>query len=278
MEKQAIIAKSSNVTHAVVKITPDHAVKLLEGNTHNRPIRDGHVAKLGRAMTEGRWQLNGMAVVISKTGKVLDGQHRLWACVEAGVPFQTILITGVEDDAFTTLGDQLARIGSDLFAYYGVRNHKIVAPAVTLMYFYETHNLAQMESAKKQPSQDELYGLFSTSHPALEDIAGECGPYRHLLSPSIVAFFKYVLSLIDLEKSNRFFEQLLFGVGANGERMPVYHLRRRLEQDRTSKAKLPRIEKLALIIKAWNLHLAGSPCSSLRYSSKEGFPEIQKAA
>jgi len=278
MEKEAIVVKSPNVTHAVVKITPDHAMKLLEGNTHNRPIRDGHVAKLARAMTEGRWRLNGTTIVVSKTGKVLDGQHRLWACVEAGVPFQTVLITGVEDDAFTTLGDQLARIGSDLFAYYGVRNHKVVAPAVTLMYFYDNHNLAQMESAKKQPSQDELYSLFRTSHPALEDIAGECNAYRHLLSPSIVAFFKYVFGQVDPEKAATFFDQLLYGVGSKGDKLPVYQLRRRLELDRTSKAKLPRQEKLALIIKAWNLHLVGASCSALRHASKEEFPDIRKAA
>ena len=268
---------SPDVTHSIVRITPAEAGKLLEGNTRNRPIRQEHVNKLARAIQERRWRLNGSTIVISNTGKVLDGQHRLWACMLADEPFETILIQGVEDDAFTTHGDQLARTGSDLFAYYGVKNSKTVAPAITLLFFHLNQGLGQVNSSKTPPSQDELYELFCDGHQRMEDVAGQCVAFRDLLSPSIAAFFKYVLGGIDPEKATTFFEQLLYGAGPNPT-VPVYHLRRRLEADRRRKEKLPRSEKLALIVKAWNLHVAGAPCKALRWGFEEEFPQIRKAA
>jgi hypothetical protein len=111
----------------------------------------------------------------------------------------------------------------------------------------------------------------------MEDIAGECVAFRDLLSPSVAAFFKYVFGSIDQEKAQTFFDQLLYGAGPN-PRLAVYHLRRRLEADRARKAKLPRIEKLALIIKTWNLHVAGVQCKSLCWRFEEEFPQIRKAA
>lgn len=268
---------SPDVSHSIVIITPVEASKLLEGNTRNRPIRQDHVNKLARAIQERRWRLNGSTVVISKTGKVLDGQHRLWACMLADQPFETILIRGVDDDAFTTHGDQLARMGSDLFAYYGVKNSKIVAPAMTLLFFHLNEALGQIRNSNAQPSQDELYELFCNGHQRMEEVAGQCVVFRDLLSPSVAAFFKYVFGGIDQEKAATFFEQLLYGAGPNPT-VPIHHLRRRLEADRARKAKLPRIEKMSLIIKAWNLHLAGAPCKALRWGFEEEFPQIRKEA
>jgi hypothetical protein len=210
---------------------------------------------------------------------VLDGQHRLWACILADEPFLTILIQGVGDDAFTTHGDQLARTGSDLFAYYGVKNSKIVAPAMTLLYIHlNRDDLASINNGSKaSPSQDEIYDLFCDGHQRMEDVAGQCVVFRDLLSPSVAAFFRYVFGGIDEEKAAAFFEQLLYGAGPNPT-LPIYHLRRRLEADRARKAKLPRIEKMAIIIKAWNLHVAGAQCKSLRWGFEEEFPQIRREA
>ncbi|HLH16233.1 MAG TPA: hypothetical protein VKX45_03390 [Bryobacteraceae bacterium] len=267
------------VSHTTVVITPAEATKLLEGNTRNRPIRQDHVNKLARAIQERRWRLNGSTIVISKTGKILDGQHRLWACMLADQPFETILIRDVDDDAFTTLGDQLARTGSDLFAYYGVKNARKVAAAMTLLYYHlQPGGLSSInKNASPTPSQDELYELFCNGHQRIEDITGQCIAFRDLLAPSVAAFFKYVFGGIDQEKATTFFEQLLYGTGPNVT-LPVYHVRRRLEADRARKAKLPRLEKMALIVKAWNLHLAGAPCKALRWGFDEDFPEIQQEA
>ncbi|WP_198374095.1 hypothetical protein [Neoroseomonas rubea] len=50
-------------------------------------------------MREQRWLLNGIPVVFSRDGVLLDGMQRMLACVEARCGFETLIADGIEDDA-----------------------------------------------------------------------------------------------------------------------------------------------------------------------------------
>lgn len=272
--------RESNVKHTFVRITPEEALKLLEGNNRNRNISQAHVAKLARSMESG-WKINGQSVKVSKTGKIIDGQHRLWACVEAGVSFQTLLVEGLDDDAFDSLGDEKARSAADSFAYNKVKNANAVSSAMTLLWFYLKHGLCQMTNSNLAPTKQELWQLYSDGNEGICEFASRSGKFKKLLMPSAVTFFWYVFDAIDHQRANEFFEQLEYGVGTGKDRelLPIYHLKRRLEQDRDSKKKLPKEHKLALVIKAWNLHMSGTTTRLLRWNStEEDFPKISKAA
>ena len=89
-----------------VIVTPDMAVKWLdETNTNNRQVREDHVSRLAADMLTGKWQgRNGEAIRFDTTGRLVDGQHRLWACVQSETPFETLLIKDVDPDTFSTIG------------------------------------------------------------------------------------------------------------------------------------------------------------------------------
>lgn len=70
---------------SVMAITPSMAARWLEGNTHNRPVNQGHVERLAREIKAGRWRLTHQGIAFSPGGVLLDGQHRLWAIVMADV-------------------------------------------------------------------------------------------------------------------------------------------------------------------------------------------------
>jgi hypothetical protein len=74
-------------------ITPDMATKILERNTNNRPIRQKYVDYLATEMRAGRWRLTHQGVLIGADGEPLDGLHRLWAIVQAGVPVRMMVST-----------------------------------------------------------------------------------------------------------------------------------------------------------------------------------------
>jgi len=87
----------SHLTFNIETITPREATKLLEHNVeNNRPISDRHVQSLARDMKEGNWAENGETIKICPQGNVLDGQHRLWACITANKPFKTVVVRGVD--------------------------------------------------------------------------------------------------------------------------------------------------------------------------------------
>ncbi|HOD81757.1 MAG: hypothetical protein BWX88_03432 [Planctomycetes bacterium ADurb.Bin126] len=71
---------------SIMEVTPSMAARWLEGNTHNRPLNQGHVERLAREITAGRWRLTHQGIAFSPGGVLLDGQHRLWAIVMADVP------------------------------------------------------------------------------------------------------------------------------------------------------------------------------------------------
>jgi len=71
--------------NVVMDITPSQAFAWLEGNTHNRPLDQAHVERLARDMKAGRWRLTHQGIAFDTTGLLVDGQHRLWAVIEADV-------------------------------------------------------------------------------------------------------------------------------------------------------------------------------------------------
>ena len=89
----------SSLKFSVVEITPKDAEVLLSKYLHNRPISRDNINKYAIQMSEGKWHLNGEAIIINDKGLTDNGYHRLAACIQAGVPFQTVLIEwiGVTD-------------------------------------------------------------------------------------------------------------------------------------------------------------------------------------
>lgn len=80
----------------VEEITPALAAQYLDENiSNNRSVSDRHVAALARDMTNNRWSQNGETIKFSQTGELMDGQHRLWACITADRPFTTAVVRGV---------------------------------------------------------------------------------------------------------------------------------------------------------------------------------------
>lgn len=69
----------------VIDVDPPQAFRWLDGNTHNRPVKQQHVERLARDMKAGRWRLTHQGIAFDTTGLLIDGQHRLWAVIEANV-------------------------------------------------------------------------------------------------------------------------------------------------------------------------------------------------
>ncbi len=53
------------ITYKTETINPDAALKMLDGNKHNRELNQRHVDKLAMAMRLGEWELNGESIKIN---------------------------------------------------------------------------------------------------------------------------------------------------------------------------------------------------------------------
>jgi hypothetical protein len=102
-----------------ITVTPDLAIKWLEGNVHNRAVRDSVVQRYARDMKAGRWRETHQGIAFDRAEndkeKVLvDGQHRLYAIVEADVPVKMLVSFGVPMEAQGVIDDNLQRTMVDV--------------------------------------------------------------------------------------------------------------------------------------------------------------------
>lgn len=82
-------AVPAETTMVLETITPKIAAEYLTRNTSNRNRRPTRIQQYARDMGSGNWPVTGESIKFSETGDLLDGQHRLVACVLSGVSFQT---------------------------------------------------------------------------------------------------------------------------------------------------------------------------------------------
>ena len=99
---------------SVVTMTPEAALGFLSGNTNNRKKRGWWVQALSAAIKRGEWVTTHQGIAVSKSGVVLDGQHRLCAIVESGISVDILVVTDVPDDAFRVIDNGIKRSISDL--------------------------------------------------------------------------------------------------------------------------------------------------------------------
>jgi hypothetical protein len=95
-------------------ITPEIAKKYLEKNTSNRTLRSSWVQTLAGAIENNDWKETHQSIAFSKSGRLLDGQHRLHAIVLANKSVQMYVTSDLEESSFQAIDCGLKRNISDL--------------------------------------------------------------------------------------------------------------------------------------------------------------------
>lgn len=152
-------------------ISPQDAEQLLKSNVNNRKVRKTRVALYAKQIENGQWQSTGEAIKISKTGRLLDGQHRLHAVVQAGKPVQFLVIRDLEDDVFKVLDSGLTRGASDVVRALGVVSATDVG-AVVRAYLVVSANL--------NPANTNAMSLITRT-----DIADYVSDHQQLVSETV---------------------------------------------------------------------------------------------
>lgn len=110
----------NNVRSQMLTITPEMARKMLDKTpTFQRKLNKHRVDSIAEDIKKGLWEANGATIVMSKRGNLIDGQHRCAAIIEAGVPVESLVVMGVDDDAYATIDSGKARSARDALGERG---------------------------------------------------------------------------------------------------------------------------------------------------------------
>lgn len=81
-------------------ITPEVAAAYLQKNVSNRPIQRMTVKNYARDMLNGKWELNEQGIGFYENGNLVNGQYRLSAVIEAGIPVEMYVTYNVPNNSF----------------------------------------------------------------------------------------------------------------------------------------------------------------------------------
>jgi hypothetical protein len=250
-------------------ITPKFAQDLLVRNTRNRKISEAHVRRLSDEMTAGKWKLNGDSIRMNGNALV-DGQHRLLACVKSGVAFDTLLITDVPADVFDTIDIGKRRSPGDTLSVLGYKYATLLASSLILTHHYMSSSMGYNRSCTNGFVEE-----LAERYPSMQDSVklAACEFKTRLTTPTTVAAMHNLMKKKDAELADEFFTSLAKGIGIE-EGAPVGVLRERLLANSFEQKKHTRTYVCAIVIKAWNATREGRKLKACRYGENETFPII----
>lgn len=260
----------------LVTITPDMAKRWLENAGPNRNLSDFHVRRLESDMRSGQWAVNSETIKFDTDGRLLDGQHRLWACVLAEASFESFVAYNLPAEAQNTVDTGRNRSFAHVLQIGGQSNVSMMAGAARLWYGYD-HGLLGGGNKIRASHRDLLTTV--DAHPALKTAVEHyvsLPNMRKLGQPSALVFAYSGALERDAKGAREWFEALASGAGLESDN-PAFLLRERLIAQRTQRPGQRRGEDTAAIaIKSWRAFAEGRAIhpNALRYMSNEKFPSF----
>ncbi len=237
---------------AAMDITPQIAAELLKTNTENRPLSANTVGGYARQMQDG-WMLTGETIIVSKTGILLNGQHRCQACIDANVSFPCLVVFGIDEKAFAMIDHGKRRSHADIFAGYHVKNYASMAAASLWVWRY-INTGGMHPNARVAPNSKELFRFYEEHEDLQKSVWAGVGISKYkLCPPSAMVAMHYLCSLKDKPQADIFFEKVITGMGGVKSNDPAIMLRNKLLATALSPTKhLSSVFISAYTILAWN--------------------------
>lgn len=264
----------------IVEVTPVMAEGWLrERNKKNRPLNIPRVGRLKKAIESNGFVLNGETIVFSKSGMLLDGQHRLQAIVESAVAVECYVIFDVADDAFATIDTGAGRSASDTLHAAGIENSGVLGPALGYLYLWRKNGTIDLGGQQAHVSNaDRLQTYYE--NPGIANSVPFGKSIKGLMSAAVATFVHFVLYETHPEEATEFFSKLETGAELR-EGDPIHTLRERLLRAnrpgpaaKRKAASLSRVEVVAFAFKAWNYKRKFCDTTLLRWvPKKESFPK-----
>lgn len=196
--------KASKAKVFEATITPDQAAYILEQLMPvNRPVRDSVVHTYAADMKRGAWELTTEAIGFDVNGHLIDGQHRLWACIEAKTNMTTHVAVGLKPEAREVINMGLKRTISDIALFRTGQKLEVLVGATARF---------MMGEASKVSSAGAVLNFIS-QHQKLFDLAfSNTSRVKGITHSMMFSVIVRALHSRDQDKVLRFRDVLISGI------------------------------------------------------------------
>jgi len=280
-----LLAPATSIETSIVTITPEIAQELLDNSDMSiqRKANYRQVQFLTREIIKGNWALNGDAIRQDVLGNIIDGQHRLKACIRSKISIETLFVKGLPSDSITTIDiGQRARRNSDVLEMSMGKKIKYASViASTCKFVRSFNNKVFSPSSVNKDSHVYMSGAdfleWVSIHDDIFDSVEDSMRIRSngdkLLITSVFCGLKYIFDNLNLEKSNLFFQQLSDGVGLKSTDT-IYTLRKKIISSKTSNTRINHKSLVLMICRCWNAFVKGQSITRLYVPSE--MPKLLK--
>jgi hypothetical protein len=273
-----------SIKTTIETITPDIAAQYLLTNLVNqRNVTKTHQLHLRQQMENGQWMLTGQPIIFDDKGRLIDGQHRLRALIDADVSLQFVVTRGVSSDSFIAIDRGKTRTHGNMFAIHGCKNYNIAASCVAgVINYRRALRVEKTRNDKKiiggslnspiRPCSMDMITEYK-KHETKYDQAITIAERLKAICPPSASSTAAAMALIDAGHSFEYVEDFWSKVKHGSDLKtgnPILTLRNRLSVCAgSSNSKIRSHYVLMIAVKAWNLHVEGKPVLILRVSEGE---------
>ena len=251
-----------------IEINPIVAQRLLKDNVGNRKPSERAVLMYAKDMEEGRWKTNtGDTIKISKTNRLLDGQHRLLAIIKSNKTYEFTIAYNVPDDVFDVIDTNKNRSKNDVFTIAKIPNSSACSSIINSYLSLKKGNSTSEGKLSTGITNTIILDKYNENEQYWQDVAKFSvkiyNSFAKILPVATIGSFYALFSDINPQDAREFFNQV--GTGENITNNSISLLRKALLNDRVSSRKITTRHKNALIIKSWNAFRKNDQFKSLRF-------------
>lgn len=254
----------------VKKITPEEAEKILTTRHENRTISRPVVKKYAADMAMDQWIVTGEPLIFSEQGRLLDGQHRLSATIQAQKTIEFLCVYGISVKAFEKMGQGKKRTFADFLSISGYKNCTTLAAAMNVLNRFRNGSFTNGGDLVSFRTGEELL----KRHPGiLESITIRKDIPDFFKFKGAIVALHYIFGIVDPIRRDDFFSKVFSGTGLGKDDVELA-LRNRLITELGRKSSLPDFEVMALVIKSFNLKMDGRTTKCLKWGNTEEYPSV----
>ena len=252
---------------SIETITPKAAAQLLDGSTNTRNVREAWVNVIARSIKEDRWDFNGETIKIDPEGNVIDGQHRLWACIQSDRSIKTAVARNVESDVYVDIGH--SRTATQLLQAQGHTSPSAVSSVARSVWFHNSEfGITALNNGRVAPDRFMIVEATKTDQQIARS-ANKALKARAFMPTSVLGYVHYIAVQAmggNTAYPDMFVDQIALGTGAPGSGPTL--LRDRMVRQKITRARMPRLDMVALTTRAWNQFLSGKTARNLLIKGK----------